>query len=109
MASRLRFSVAGFSAAAAVSATFALSAAWAQSPVVQPQYFGAPVSPVVAVELNGAASQPLGQSAFAGGQGSSGTAHYGQRVQAESSPQMYTGVSGVSGFSGSGVARSVRP
>ena len=71
----------------------------AQSPVVQPQYFGASVNAVVAVDLDAAASRPLGQSAFSGGQTGGvpvgGSPSYGQRVQVESSPQMFTGVSGL--------------
>jgi hypothetical protein len=95
---------------AAFAAFLASSPVLAQSPVVQPQYFGAPVSPVVAVDLSGASSQPLGQSAFAGGQvggASAGAPTYGQRVQAELSAPMYTGVSGIHGSAGPG--RALRP
>jgi hypothetical protein len=105
-----------FGAAAAVLSVAAYAAclvsppALAQSPVVQPQYFGAPVSPVVAVDLNGASSQPLGQSAFPGGHGggaSAGGPTYGQRVQADLSAPMYTGASGIGGSTAAG--RPARP
>jgi len=95
---------------AAFAAFLASSPVLAQSPVVQPQYFGAPVSPVVAVDLNASSTQPLGQSAFSGGQvggASTGGMTYGQRIQVESSAPMYTGASGIGGSGGSG--RSVRP
>lgn len=85
----------GASALALLSLSAAPMPAAAQSPVVQPQYFGAPVNSVVSVDLEAAASRPLGQSAFAGGQPSGTSAAsgftYGQRVQAEASPPMFTG------------------
>jgi hypothetical protein len=70
----------------------------AQSPVVQPQYFGAAVSPITAVELSTAASRPLGQPAFTAEAPvaplSGGSATYGQRIQSDLSPATYTGLGG---------------
>lgn len=88
----------GACALLALALALAQTTVFAQSPVVQTQYFGAPVSPVVAVDLSDASSRPLGQPALTSqpgiGNAAVGVVTYGQRVQAESSPRMFTAPSG---------------
>ena len=80
--------------------------AYGQASTVTQQYLGAPVpSPVAAVELDAAPSRALaGRSGGAVGLGlpSAGpsVSIYGERIQSQASPAMYTGVGSTGGSKG---------